>query len=175
MKQFISWGILFLFLANIGGFFFVFKIQEYAIKRDIKTKIKQGVPENELYTFVLTDDNQHEFEWEHSKEFEYKGLMYDVVYKTNNPDGSVTLQCVSDVQETQLFKNLENYLSSSILSSHNGKHPIVEFHLFLSHLFLENNPMVLPYLSVDPSPYFPSYLNFYNSSFSSKLLDPPRA
>lgn len=139
MNRFISWSILLLFLVNTGGFYYIFKIKEYRIKKEIKSKIKKGVPEDELKTFVISEANKHEFEWEHSKEFEYHGKMYDVVYRSKHSDGSEILKCVSDDQETALFKHLDKCLQQHLAANNHGNHPLVQYHFFLSHLFFEND------------------------------------
>lgn len=137
MNRFLSWSLLILFLVNTGGFYYVFKFKEYRIKKEIKTKIKLGVNEEELKTFVLTASNQHKFKWKHSKEFQFNGNMYDVVYRTKQADGSEILKCVSDAQETVLFKHLDECLQQHLISNHQGKHPLIEFHTFLTHLFFQ--------------------------------------
>lgn len=134
MKKLIGSMLLFVVLANLGGFFVMFKIQEYAIKKEIKTRIKKGVSDDELHHFILTTDNQHQFEWKHSKEFKYKGMMYDVVHRVTLENGNILLKCVSDVQENELFKKLDEYISLSLINQNNGKHPIKQLHQFLDHL-----------------------------------------
>lgn len=174
MKQLISWIILLLFLTNIGGFFYVFKIKEYAIKKEIKTKIKKDVPKDELCTFIITDANSHKFEWEHSKEFRFNGMMYDVVYKTVNDDGTTTLECVSDVQETQLFKDLNNYLVKEITNQNNGKHPLVEFHNFLNNLiFIPDVTCIYPNEVISNSVIM-ELPQYYTNPFIQGIYTPPQ-
>ncbi|CAG5080571.1 hypothetical protein CRYO30217_01380 [Parvicella tangerina] len=149
-------------------------MKEYAIKKEIKTKIKKGVDKDELYTFVLTEENQDQFEWEHSKEFKYKGMMYDVVYKTIHEDGSVVLQCVSDEQETELFQHLDNYLASEFTNQHNGKHPLVEFHQFLSHLFCNTDTFSESAMLADSFSISDHLSNFYCNPFLKEADHPPQ-
>ncbi len=174
MKQFLSWTILILFLANIGGFFYVFKIQEYAIKKEIKTKIKEGVPKDELHTFVLTESNKDHFEWKHSKEFKYHGMMYDVVYRSENADGSITLECVSDIQETLLFEKLDSYLAQRIVHQNNGKHPLVEFHIFLSHLYCPTSEVKNLSTELAVAEISTERISFYNDPWIHGIYTPPQ-
>lgn len=165
MKRIVACILLIVFAINLGGIYYIFKAKEYAIKKEIKTKIKQGVPKEELFTFIMNEHNEHEFEWEHSKEFEYNGMMYDVVYRTTLEDGSIKLECVSDVQESTLFKQLDQYLACSVINKNHGKHPMVEFHTFLQHLSCQQyfqswiapaqvkKNITLPYIRIYQSPF----------------------
>ncbi len=49
--------------------------------------------------------------WEHSKEFEYKGKMYDV-FKSKNDKDSVFYWCWLDKEETKLNTQLKSVLTS---------------------------------------------------------------
>lgn len=117
--------------------FLVFKAKELVLKHEMKEELEKGIPREDLLSFVMTEDNQHEFDWEHDKEFEYKGTMYDVVYKTIQEDGSVLLECIADDEESELFRQMDNYVAGSFIQQNNGKHPLVDFHTFLQQLFFQ--------------------------------------
>lgn len=107
MKKLLSIVLLAVLLYHIGGIFVVFKFQQNAIRKEIKTAIKQGVPKEELHLLTFTAANYQELEWHNHKEFRYRGVMYDIVRKTINHTTSVTFECVSDTDETELFKDLD--------------------------------------------------------------------
>jgi len=69
-------------------------------------KIKKAVPPEDqiVWTFSLEDARTKLF-WEHSREFEYKGEMYDVI-RTETRGDSVSYWCYWDRKETKLKKQL---------------------------------------------------------------------
>ena len=89
LKKLVAITLLLVFLYNLCGIIFVFKYQQYAIRKEMKHKIKAGVPEDQLAKIIVNSENEQELDWKHGKEFRYKGIMYDVVKKEVNEDGSV--------------------------------------------------------------------------------------
>ena len=74
--------------------------------------IKAGVPDGELSVIRHTAENSEDFFWIHSREFRYRGVMYDVVRSEQVSDGATLLHCVTDHQETLLFANLDRMTKS---------------------------------------------------------------
>lgn len=99
----------------------VFKVQQYEVRKEIKTRIKQGVPIDELVRIEVTAHNAHELDWEHSREFRYRGTMYDVV-RTQVVDAQTTVYyCVNDDQETELFAELDQLVQKSMEAEGKGR------------------------------------------------------
>lgn len=66
-----------------------------------------GIDEEELVLLKFTtDEAATKLQWEHSKEFEYKGQMYDVVSKKVKGD-TIYFRCWWDHEETKLNKKLK--------------------------------------------------------------------
>jgi hypothetical protein len=67
-------------------------------------KIKKAIPVEEQlpWTFSLADA-AHKLDWKHSREFGYKGEMYDII-RTSYHGDSVTYWCYWDREETKLRK-----------------------------------------------------------------------
>ena len=107
MKRILFILLTLVFLFEIGGSVFIFKSKQYFIRKEIKTRIKNGVPENELHTFVFSLKQLESLEWKHSREFRYGGMMYDIVRREVRDDGKHVLHCVSDKDEARLFVNLD--------------------------------------------------------------------
>lgn len=82
-----------------------FVIAQNNIRKEIKLRIKQSVPEEELILIALTQEEAASLQWLKSYEFRYRGGMYDIVRSHTSGD-SVYYMCVNDVQEEQLFVNL---------------------------------------------------------------------
>lgn len=108
--------LLLILLFNFSGHFVTFKITQRSIKKEIKRKIKNHLPETELavFTFSLSDLNKIDWE-EKGKEFWLNGNMYDVVKKQENAD-SISFHCINDKQEKELFANLEELINRQMNS-----------------------------------------------------------
>lgn len=101
-------AILFLFVlivppaATIGWL----RFEKYQLKRQIKRQLMTDIDRNELVKFTFSDQEvENELDWEHAKEFEYQGQMYDVVYRKEIGDSTV-FWCWWDHEETRLNKEL---------------------------------------------------------------------
>jgi hypothetical protein len=106
--------ILLLLSLSLNGtaYYFLFKLQQDKIRKEIKMMIKAGVPDGELSIIRHTAENSEDFYWIHSREFRYRGVMYDVVRSEKAADGATLLHCVTDHQETLLFANLDRMTKS---------------------------------------------------------------
>jgi hypothetical protein len=120
------------------GLLLIFKIQQYQIRKEIKHLIKLGVPDNQLVHISISTKNKSQLEWKHSKEFRYKGNMYDVVKIEIVNDSTTLYQCVSDQQETILFANLDEQVKKNMDSKNNGSNPIKNLFKFLSNIYSQS-------------------------------------
>lgn len=116
-KSFIAFLLIFLFAFHLNGQFLVFKLFEYKIKKEIKTRIKAGVPEEELVLLkipkLLEENPNKDFTRIHEKEFRYKGEMYDIVNQEDKVD-TTYYYCIHDVKESNLFANLESMIADEL-------------------------------------------------------------
>lgn len=109
-QHIVSIIILSIFILVVVGPVFIFKMEQYKVRKEIKTAIKQGVPEHELTVIRVDESNKWELKWIEGHEFRYKGRMYDVVRSERN--GSViTYYCVHDKQEEKLFNHLDELVN----------------------------------------------------------------
>ncbi len=106
--------ILGIFLFNLGGYFVAFKALEYQAKKEIKSRIKNGIPEKELIRIEIDEANSSELMWiKVNKEFIYLGEMYDIVRSEVENSGSV-YYCIPDKQEKKLFAHIEDHIRQFI-------------------------------------------------------------
>ncbi len=92
--------------------------QKKQIKREVKWKIIEGIDKSELVLIQLSKSEAAEkLEWEHSREFEFEGEMYDVVEFAETTD-SIKYWCWWDYEETKLNKNLAKVVNNLF-----GNHP----------------------------------------------------
>jgi hypothetical protein len=111
LKKVSAIALLAILVFNLVGVFFVFKIQQYHARKEMKQLIKQGLPESSLIAISFSY-NETNFEWKDEHEFRYKGIMYDIVKQTS--DGStITYFCVNDEQESALFAHLDEELQKN--------------------------------------------------------------
>ena len=134
-----------LFIAPFYGTYFYLYLQEKAIQETVKRKLKEGISENELVKLTFSKKEIPTLlKWEHDKEFEYNGQMYDVVEVADIGD-SLQYLCWWDKAETATKKNKHNLLQAGIDSSNPEKHLPYTFSdyyksiYFITNLFNERN------------------------------------
>ncbi|WP_419213254.1 hypothetical protein ACNR9Q_03670 [Maribacter sp. X9] len=88
------------------------------VRHEVKQKMIAGLDKEELVLLKFTEsESQSELRWEHSKEFEYKGQMYDVVSQEVQGD-TIKYWCWLDHEETDINKRLQGLVDSVL-----GKDP----------------------------------------------------
>ncbi|OQA00028.1 MAG: hypothetical protein BWY70_00826 [Bacteroidetes bacterium ADurb.Bin408] len=106
--------LLFLVLvAPIAATYTFLRYQKKLVRKEIKRKIIAGIDKNEL-VFLKFSQKEKEtlLKWEHSKEFEYKGEMYDVVESKTMGD-TTYFWCWWDHEETKLNKLLSELVKNA--------------------------------------------------------------
>lgn len=83
-----------------------FELSRRAIRKEIKTQIKAGIPEKDLIQFSFNSTELKKLVWIKKNEFHLNGRLYDVVNRVFHSDGTVTLKCIDDLQEKELFAKL---------------------------------------------------------------------
>jgi diacylglycerol kinase family enzyme len=135
LKRTLSILIIFVFVFNFGGFYLIIKAKQYAIRKEVKRKIKRGVPDNELIPILVNHKNEAKLDWKHSKEFRYNGEMYDIVQQEKNTDGSITYYCIWDSLESEVFNDLDKLAAKETDKQNRG---IIEL-LKTNHLFIQTS------------------------------------
>lgn len=87
------------------------KHEQKTLKRAVKHKVIEGIDRSELVymKFSLTD-SKAKLDWKHSKEFKYKGEMFDIVEKEIQGD-SIAYWLWWDHEETALNQQLNRLLA----------------------------------------------------------------
>ena len=164
--------MLFCFVAPVVTIFVVMHYQKKAIKKEVKWKMIAGIDKDELVVLKFTKEEKSKLNWEHSKEFEYDGEMYDVV--ESKKVGDTTFYWVWwDHEETELNQKL-NDLYAKVM----GNHPVNQdqqkrFHYLFKTLYCTeiNHLKSFEYLEkrLAKLPYF----NFYQSTSNTPPVPPP--
>ncbi len=99
-----------------------------------------GLKNSELVELKFSNEQlETEVQWEHSKEFEYRGQMYDVVSR-NIVGDSTQFFCWWDYEETELNKKLTSLVQLAMGQRQNNKssNQQNQLRLFMSILFYSN-------------------------------------
>ncbi|MDA7804189.1 hypothetical protein N8987_06400 [Crocinitomix sp.] len=77
-----------------------------AIRKEVKNKILKGLDKDELTFFSFTAEEIASLEWEHKEEFEYQGMMFDVVER-KQVGSKIHFWCWQDAKESAANKALD--------------------------------------------------------------------
>jgi hypothetical protein len=115
-----------------------------------------------------------DFDWKHSREFSYKGSMYDIVRTDTINQNTFLFYCVNDIQEKQLFANLDKMVSSCFSEQSKQKDKHIDFSQLLTLKYLAPDIGLL--FSKNNSLFFrANYLNHqYQSPFILSSEPPPQ-
>lgn len=144
-------------------------LKESAVKREVKWRMIAGISREELSLVKVSKDAaRSELHWEHSREFEYQGQMYDVVATETHGD-TLYYWCWWDHEETRLNKQLQELVAGIMGTSPERQEKQAQLisyfqSLFCDHLF-EWSASVPSYQKT------PFYGHF--TGFQSLLLTPP--
>jgi hypothetical protein len=110
MKTVFSIFLLACLLAPFLGSYLWVQIKRSQIRKEVKWKMIAGIDKEELVFMTFSiKDSKEKLNWKHSKEFEYKGEWYDVVYQQMVGD-SIQYHLWWDHEETELNKNLHQLI-----------------------------------------------------------------
>lgn len=112
--------LLMVMLANTAWYYPVTHYHRVQIRREIKRRIKNAIPETQLHSITVRSETDPTLKWiREGKEFRYRGMMYDVVRQQKN-DSSITYHCINDMEETLLFAELDQKVQQQMDHQDNG-------------------------------------------------------
>jgi len=117
MKKLLSTVLLLIFLFQMAGYYFVFKIQQREIKKEFKRLLFAGIAEDKLVVIEFDKNRKpgkgEEIKFIENHEILYHNTFYDIVRKEIH--GSVTKYfCIADHDETILFAQLNKVLKNEM-------------------------------------------------------------
>jgi hypothetical protein len=134
-KQFLAIAFLFVLIAPLATMFLYLQFEKASIKREIKWKMIAGMDHEELVLLKFSkEETQTKLRWEHSKEFEYNGQMYDVVSKEIKGD-SIFYRCWWDHAETALNKKLQKLVAKAFNNDENKQRNQKQLNVFFQSFF----------------------------------------
>ncbi len=89
------------------------QFQKSLVKKEVKEQIDAGIERDKLVLLEFSkEEAKTKLRWEHSREFEYRGNMYDIV-KTKVKQDSVYYWCWLDHEETKLNDQIITLLNKN--------------------------------------------------------------
>ncbi len=142
--------------APLIGTYTGLRFEKYRIKKEVKKRMLACLPDSNLVFFKFSNyDSKTMLRWEHAREFEYHGEMFDVVKQTVQND-SILLWCWHDHAETKLNRQLRQLVAQYQANDpcrHNKEQRLA---IFFLTLFYQEAPALRnlcahPELSILPS------------------------
>lgn len=174
MKQFLSISLLLIIaLATLFPFAYL-KMERKAIRKSIKHKIIAGIDKKELVLLVFQKDEvDQKVKWKHSKEFQYKGEMYDIV-ATEFANDSVSYWLWWDKEETALNQKLANLVKQNFAQNpyQNNKNQLII--TFFKTLYFHQEKTQSNFVLNDEIAHFTLYFQDFSFWQQSPPLPPPK-
>ncbi len=104
--NFLATALLLVLFAPTLSLYSWLQVRKFAIRREVSVILESEVPESQLVSLVFSKEEIHTvLRWEHSREFEYRGQMYDIVKEEIKGD-SIHYLVRPDYKETALNQAL---------------------------------------------------------------------
>ncbi len=88
------------------------RIKKEQVRRSVKKELKSALSDKDYIILRFSkSQTQTLLRWEHAKEFEYNGFMYDIVSQETRND-SVFYKVWKDHEETKVNRQLKNILAA---------------------------------------------------------------
>ncbi|MBN1951648.1 MAG: hypothetical protein JW801_10620 [Bacteroidales bacterium] len=169
-------GILLLFclIAPFATTYAYLKYQKHLVRKEVKRQLFAGMDRDRLVLIKLTaKESRRLLDWEHSREFEFHGEMYDLVEKSVQAD-TIYYWCWPDHEETQLDKQLDRMVDR-VLGTHPQKKESQDKLLsFYQSLFFKDFDTLLPDC-LQEIINIPLYTEKYLSIRHAPVPPPPRS
>lgn len=99
--------LIFVLIAPSAVTYLWLRHQKEMVRKQVKHQMIEGIDHEDLvYLKFAKSELNSEVRWEHSKEFEYREQMYDIVERIETKD-SVAFWCWWDYEETRLNRELK--------------------------------------------------------------------
>lgn len=130
----------------LTAYFGSFKIRQHQVRKEMKTLIKAGAPDSLHHYFYLDEieSDPSQITWIHSKEFRYRGEMYDILTSTKE-NGRVLLHCIHDVKESGLFAELDRMVDKGLNGDPQQRNQKLHWHKLFHSLFLSDSTSDVPF------------------------------
>lgn len=162
-------------LFQSTGLYLLHTVQVGLVRHEMKQRIKAGVPEEDLVVLKITkseEENPQVFERKHSREFLYKGEMYDVMRSSQVGDTTI-YTCIHDVKESRLFARLDRMVLDELNGNENQKKHREMMLGFFQKVYLSSVSPALIFFPPEIESLF-GYSDSYSEKHSLDPVEPPR-
>jgi len=111
MKKLLAYGVLVVFLFNSMGYFVIYEVNRYLIRKEMQTAISRSPVITVIE--VPASGTGNPVTWINKREFIYQGSMYDVIY-TSVRSTKTLYYCIHDKKEENLVKSFQRANTSRI-------------------------------------------------------------
>lgn len=164
MRNFVSYILATIILIQLVGTTVYFEASRYAVKKEIKARIKSGLTKKDLLVLKFSEQDFHSLHWLNKKEFERNGNLFDVVRLKKLSSGEYEIQCISDDKEKELFRQLGHEIANNL---GNEDHPTPLF----NWVKLLHSPSVVTELKYDLLVVFSDLKTKIASNYQSMFSD----
>jgi hypothetical protein len=115
LKKALAYILLFVFLFNTTGYFFIFELHKLRVKNKIQSGTKTG---SKGLTILQITDIEHNVDFQRVEkgEIRYKGSLYDVINEMQS--GMTTIfYCIHDQKEENLLAAMKTVNNNKFLLS----------------------------------------------------------
>jgi hypothetical protein len=130
-------GILLLIVLVVPVLITYYWLQhrKLVVRHEIECRMIEGIDKNELLLLKFTrEEFLTELKWEHFREFEYDGQMYDVV-KTGEKGDTLYFWCWLDHDETRLNRELAGLVTRAYRDDPQKKEKQEQLHSYFKSLY----------------------------------------
>jgi hypothetical protein len=172
-KIFSIFFILVLFAPSTGTYLCLLHRKEM-VRMQVNESIREGIDKERLVLLGFTmEETETELRWEHSREFEYKSQMYDIV-ETKIVGDSIYYRCWWDIEET-LIKNMISELGRFALDTDARKNDRkVHINPWFKLVFITESTASPLEARPQKTSKFIAYADLYNSLNIPPPKPPPR-
>ncbi|HMQ46054.1 MAG TPA: hypothetical protein PKA00_01200 [Saprospiraceae bacterium] len=162
MKYFASILLLASLLLPSAGTFFWLKLRKEAIRESIKLEIQRGIPDEKLVELRFSQEDARQYlRWEHDREFEFQGLMFDVI-STKKEGDTLIYRCFWDEQESAINRQLNELANKGLANDTENKQLQRRLLDFFKSLYFASPP---PFFTNTPGNRQEEW--FFNRKYSS--------
>jgi hypothetical protein len=170
MKRVFASLIIVIFLFNMMGYYFVFSYNQHFVRNEMKGLIKSGYFEGLSIALKISNPaSNNDFRRVSKGEFEYKGMLYDIV--SEKKEGNFTIfRCINDKNEEKLLAGFHQYFELSYSQNNpvKAKHALALLYHVIKLALLDNHWNQSPVVPIEISflnPILPLSSIFYPPDF----------
>jgi len=95
--------MLFIIGFELFGSYLIYNYVKKSLKKEAKAIIESELSDDMITTLEFSFDEVQSLYFEHSKEFQFNGMMYDIISQIKT-DSSIIYTCYPDVKEQSFIK-----------------------------------------------------------------------